>query len=315
MLIVPIDTLRQTATEDQPGGVTVARVSTPRSLTLPDGVRRRKLSTPRAEFATLQAGDGPLVLLVPGWTGSKEDFTAVLPPLAEAGHRAVAIDQRGQFETPGSGAEDSYTLAALADDVLAVASRLAEPGRPTHLVGHSFGGLVARTALVRRPAVFATLTLLGSGPAGLPADRTPLLTRMAEAIPVHGLAATWQAKRAYERSQGAPELPADIENFLRRRFLSSDPVALRAMTNHLTTAPDEVADLRSTGVPVLVVFGESDDGWPPAVQHAMAAELAAPVRVIAGAGHSPSVERPDATVAVLTEFWATAHDHEHLRGT
>lgn len=281
-------------------------MSTPRTLDLPDGVRRRTLPTSRAAFATIQAGDGPLALLVPGWTGSKEDFTAVLEPLAEAGYRAVAIDQRGQFETPGTGVESSYTLPALAADLRAVASRLAEPGTPVHLVGHSFGGLVARATVIAEPAAFATLTLLCSGPAALPADRRKLLTSMAEAIPTLGLTATWQAKRAYERAHGAPENPVHIEDFLRRRFLSSDPVSLRAMTNHLITAPDEVAGLRSTGVPVLVAYGESDDGWPPAVQRTMAADLGAPVEVIEGAGHSPAVERPAETAGVLTAFLATA---------
>jgi hypothetical protein len=48
-------------------------VSTPRFLDLPDGVRAERVHTSRGEFATLRSGaDGPLVLLVPGWTGSKE---------------------------------------------------------------------------------------------------------------------------------------------------------------------------------------------------------------------------------------------------
>ena len=44
---------------------------------------------------------GAPVLLVPGYTGSKEDFIAVLAPLAAAGHEVLAIDQRGQYESPG----------------------------------------------------------------------------------------------------------------------------------------------------------------------------------------------------------------------
>lgn len=278
-------------------------VSTPRTLDLPDGVRRWNLPTPRGEFAILHSGDGPLALLVPGWTGSKEDFAPVLRPLADAGYRAVAFDQRGQFETPGSGEDSSYTFPALAADLLAVADSLAEPGTAVHLVGHSFGGLVARTAVIAEPAAFATLTLLCSGPAALPEDRQQLLTSMAEAIPALGLAATWQAKRAYERAHGAPDIPSHIEDFLRRRFLSNDPASLRAMTNHLITAPDEVKELRNTGVPVLVTFGAADDGWPPEVQRAMAGDLSAPVRVIDGAGHSPTVERPAETAGVLTGFW------------
>jgi len=77
--------------------------------------------TERGRFATMSAA--PLttvrgwVLLIPGFTGSKEDFEPILPLLAAA---AVAYDQRGQYQTPG-GYAASYTLEALASDALSIA--------------------------------------------------------------------------------------------------------------------------------------------------------------------------------------------------
>ena len=74
----------------------------------------RQLADHDAIPRTFPGGAGPLaaldtggdgvrgtVLLVAGYTGSKEDFAPLLAPLAEAGFRAVAIDQRGQYESPG----------------------------------------------------------------------------------------------------------------------------------------------------------------------------------------------------------------------
>jgi pimeloyl-ACP methyl ester carboxylesterase len=148
------------------------------------------------------------------------------------------------------------------------------------------------------------LTLLGSGPSAQPAERHDLLRAMANAIPAIGLEATWQAKRAYERSQGAPEPPPEIELFMQQRFLANHPTSLRAMTLHLTTARDQVDELKATGVPVMVSFGAADDGWPVAEQRHMAARLGAPVRVIEGAGHSPAAEQPARTLAALELFWA-----------
>lgn len=285
---------------------TVSRVSTPAFLAPPGGVRARRLSTPRGEFAALEAGAGagPLVLLVPGWTGSKEDYIAILAPLAEAGYHALALDQRGQYETPGTGHAADYTLPALAADLVAVAKHTADPDLGVHLVGHSFGGLVARSAVLGHPDLAASLTLLCSGPAAIPGDRRPLLQLMADAIPAAGLQATWQAKRAYERSLGALEVPNEIERFLERRFLSNDPVSLRAMTRHLITAPDEVDALADAGVATLVAFGVTDDGWPRDLQADMARRLSARLAAIDGAGHSPAVERPAETVETLTAFWA-----------
>ena len=66
---------------------------------------------------------------------------------------------------------------------------------------------------------------------------------------------------------------------------------------------DHTAELARTGVAVLVLHGESDDAWPPAVQAEMAERLGAAHVVIAAAAHSPAVENSAATVRALIEFW------------
>jgi pimeloyl-ACP methyl ester carboxylesterase len=194
-------------------------------------------------------------------------------------------------------------MSALADDLLAVSADVG--GGPVHLVGHSLGGLVARAATIAEPEAVASLTLLCSGPGPQPGERHFLLKAMADAIPAIGLPATWQAKRAYERSQGVPEPLPEIEQFMELRFLNNHPVSLREMTLHLTRAPDDLEALAATGVPVLVAFGAADDGWPTALQRDMADRLGAPLAVIDGAGHSPAAERPEQTVATLAQFWST----------
>src|SRR3954471_3513098 len=98
------------------------------------------------------AGDGATVLLVAGYTGTKEDFAPILAPLAAAGVRAVAIDQRGQYESPGPDDPAAYSVDVLAADVLLVSALLrGEGGGPLHLLGHSFGGLVCRGAVLADP--------------------------------------------------------------------------------------------------------------------------------------------------------------------
>ena len=79
-------------------------------------VRRRSLAGTIAALEALPPDGpvGPPVVLVPGYTGTKEDFAAVLPPLAAAGRHLVAIDQRGQFESAGPDSPDAYTVDALA---------------------------------------------------------------------------------------------------------------------------------------------------------------------------------------------------------
>ncbi len=264
--------------------------------------------TSRGTFAVLESsrghdhGQGGAVLLLPGWTGSKEDFLAVLPYLSAAGRRVVAVDQRGQYETPGPDDKSAYSLESLGLDAVALARAL--NAGPVHLVGHSFGGLVARSGVLERPDAFASVTLLCSGPAGMVGEQAELLRLMTEAIPANGLAAVYDAKRALERARGMAEPPAEIEDFLRRRFLANHPVSLTEITRQLVDAPNLVTELAHCRVPALVAYGVDDDGWSVDVQRTMGERLRARQAAIPGAGHSPAVEQPVATAQALTAFWA-----------
>ena len=123
-------------------------MSTPITLDLPHGVRRTTVDCARGMFAALEAtppggtGERGTALLVPGYTGSKEDFIPILGPLAAAGRRVVAVDLRGQYQTPGPDDPAAYDLAELGADIAA----LARATVTAHLLGHSLGGLVARKA-------------------------------------------------------------------------------------------------------------------------------------------------------------------------
>jgi pimeloyl-ACP methyl ester carboxylesterase len=281
-------------------------MSTPPFLELPAGVRATRLPTPRGELAALSAEPaqetGAPVLLVPGYTGSKEDFIAVLAPIAAAGHRAVALDQRGQFETPGDGDPSSYDLKVLADDVLSV---LAGLGAPAHLVGHSFGGLVARTAALADPGALRSLTLMSSGPAAIPAPANQSIALLAQVLPVMDLETIWVAKRQIE-AQTETEPPApETEAWLHDRFVANHPVGMLRMAEQLLTETDRTDELRALGLPVLVAFGDRDDVWPPSVQAETAVRLGARTVAWPGVGHSPAADAPDPTVADLLAFWAT----------
>jgi pimeloyl-ACP methyl ester carboxylesterase len=138
----------------------------------------------------------------------------------------------------------------------------------------------------------------------VPAERHALLRLMAEAVGTHGLATTYAAKLAHDRSQPAwVEPDAETAAFLARRFTANAPASLRAMTLHLVESADTTVGVRESGVPVLVAYGAEDDGWPPVVQEEMAVRLGARVMQLDGAGHSPAVDDPDGLAKVLTAFW------------
>lgn len=297
-------------------------MSTPTTLELPAGVRRTSVVTLRGTFAVLEALPASGVtelgtaLLVPGYTGSKEDFINVLSDLARAGRRILAVDLRGQYETPGPDDPAAYTVAALGTDVAALASVT----DARHLLGHSFGGLVARESVLTAGLHPASLTLLSSGPFAVSGQRAERLTSMLEFIgAARGeelrakIAQTWHGSLRPEAE--AAGVPAGILAFLRDRMLKNNPVGLVAMAWEVLGAEDRTKELASSDIPVFVLYGEDDDAWPAAVQEDMAVRLGARRSCIPAARHSPNVEAPATTAAALTGFWNAAEGVTSPPGT
>ncbi len=239
-----------------------------------------------------------VVLLVPGFTGSKEDFTGFLPMLAELGWDAWSYSQRGQADSAAPEGTDDYTLDLFAGDVVAVAELVGD-GRAVHLLGHSFGGVVARAATIASPGTFADLTMLCSGPRGW-AGR---LEREVEIIRSRGSHGWWNEDNPHTIGRPDADLTAD-EAFRRLRMGRTSDDNLIACAGILADATDSTAELLETGVPVLVAHGAADPAWPQGWQRTMALLLGGRYAVIPDAAHSPQLENPAATAAVLDGFWA-----------
>jgi len=273
-------------------------MSVPKTLDIPESVIVETVETARATHAVHRAeavGERRgSVLLVPGWTGSKEDFTQVLPLVAALGYDVVTFDQRGQYESPGD-VDDDYSLEGLAADVLALADVVLRDER-FHLLGHSFGGLVSQTVALAHPERLLTLSLLCSGPGALGDSPTRPLQRIVTAI---GKVPLLQIHEL--REQGIKR-PAQITAFLAKRFTANAPASLKAMTQHLIDAPDRVDEVAATGVPCWVARGETDDAWPHDAQALMAKRLGTEIVILPSAAHSPGVEAPEELVDEWKDF-------------
>jgi pimeloyl-ACP methyl ester carboxylesterase len=288
-------------------------VSTPTTLELPTGVRRTTATSARGAFAVLEAlpatgvAEFGTALLVPGYTGSKEDFINVLGQLAADGRRVLAVDMRGQYQTQGPDEPAAYQTAQLGADIAALAAAT----DTMHLLGHSYGGLVARAAVLDAQYVPLSLTLLGSGPAAVPGRRADDLRFVLDYVkdtPLSELGTKieeiWHAYQAPQAE--AAGTPGDIIDFLRKRMLGTNPTGLVTMARELLTAADRTKELADCDIPTFVLYGEDDDAWPAEVQERMAAELGATRSCIPVAAHSPAVEAPATTAQALTRFWNTA---------
>ncbi|UGQ14409.1 alpha/beta hydrolase [Yinghuangia sp. ASG 101] len=287
-------------------------MSTPPFLALPETARARRIITKRGDFAVLEGlpPDGREVrgtaFLVPGFTGAKEDFIGLLDPLARRGYRAFAVDQRGQYETPGPLRDAAaYERGELVADLWSLHDALAPDERP-HLVGHSFGGLVARSAALDDAGRLASLTLLSTGPAAIRDAEIARLLLLEGALAGLSLGQVWEAMRRADRSADAPPRDPVVTAYLRDRWLANSPAGLAAAARQLRTEPDLTDRLGAcvaAGLRVLVVSGAHDYAWPVAWQRDTARRLGVPYVAVEGTGHSPNAERPDATARELADFW------------
>jgi pimeloyl-ACP methyl ester carboxylesterase len=100
----------------------------------------------------VEAGDGPLVLLVHGFPESWYSYRHQLHALAGAGYRAVAIDVRGYGRSSAPTAIDAYRMTTLVRDNVELVAALGET--QAVVVGHDWGAPIAWNSALLRPDVF-----------------------------------------------------------------------------------------------------------------------------------------------------------------
>lgn len=251
---------------------------------------------------------GATALLLPGFTGSKEDFVPLLDAIAAAGIGALAVDLPGQYESVGPDDEAAYLPDALGEPVAELIETLTGGGERILLLGHSYGGLVARGAVLAGARVTG-LTLLDSGPGELPPGfRRTMLDTQEPVLRTGGIEAAEQMRAQLDAAApGWADAPQELKDFLHKRFVRSSASAILGMADGLRHEPDRVTKLshalRALDAPCLVLCGADDDAWTVASQRDMADRLDADFAVIPGAKHSPNVENPAALLSALIPTW------------
>jgi len=110
------------------------------------------------EFAYLEAGEGPLVVLLHGFPDSARTWEAQMVALAEAGYRVVAPFLRGYPPTQIP-ADGRYDVRTLGRDLVELVDVLGE-GEPAHVVGHDFGSMMVYAAAAESPGSFRRAAII-----------------------------------------------------------------------------------------------------------------------------------------------------------
>jgi len=182
------------------------------------------------------------------------------------------------FDVPGEAI--AHQLPAPLDDSVG--------GRPAALVGNSYGGFVALDLAARRPDLVEKLVLLDA----------PLMD--------HDFSDEFMTYvNEEERLLDAGDTEAAVE--LNLRFWCPGiadrvrPMAAASLEYENAELPNP--DLAAVRAPTLVAVGEHDKPDFIAISERLARELPdARLEVIAGAGHLPPLEQPEATAALVRRF-------------
>ncbi|MCK8681432.1 alpha/beta fold hydrolase [Streptomyces lichenis] len=250
----------------------------------------------RPDAPTVVFGHG---LLFGGWMFRPQ--TASL----SAEYRCVTLDWRGQGDSPP--AAGGYDMDTLTADVRALLDALGTG--PVHFVGLSMGGFVGMRLAARHPKRLRSLSLLATTADGLTPARArrfrqlALVHRLVGIGPVRGRAAAMAFGASFLGSPESGPVLAEWERRLRRSDRAGIADAVRGVAGH----PPIAAELGRVTVPTLVLVGEEDTSTPPPVAARIAARIpGARLERIPRAGHTLTLERPEAVTSALRAFLATA---------
>jgi pimeloyl-ACP methyl ester carboxylesterase len=271
----------------------------------------------------VEAGEGPLVVLLHGFPEFWYSWRSQIPALTAAGFRVVAPDMRGYNLSSRPGGASSYTNEKLAGDVAALIEERGE--RSALLAGHDWGAAVAWVTAMNHPESIERLAILN-----LPHPRRLLhafrdprqLMRswymfffQLPWLPERALRArNWAGlRRGLERdSHPGAFSSADLERYAQAW---STPGALTAMLNYYRAALRQTPwaaerQMQPVTAPTMVIFGERD--------HYLRHQLAEPYprdvpnleRVVRlpGISHFVQNDAPEEVNRLLIEFFAPSQD-------
>ncbi len=266
--------------------------------------RYLNISPPGADEAIVlcyeASGDGTPILFVPGLGDTAWVWRKIVPTLTSM-HRVIAMEPRGHGRS--SSPTGKYTLAEMAGDIGAVAVRLGL-NRPV-LIGHGLGARAALLLAIEQPRLPGALIFIATGAA--PAAKS---VRRGVAERIH-LAEAGEMQEAYRNRKSEGREPRGMTPRERaehhRLFLRGDPSGYASAGYAELLAPDLTERLGEIACPALALTGEEDPEYHEDAQTLSAGIPRCESFLIEGAGRYAQLDRPEAVLALIHEFFRKHH--------
>ncbi|MFF2197795.1 alpha/beta fold hydrolase [Streptomyces sp. NPDC058157] len=243
------------------------------------------------ETAYVTSGAGEPLVLLHGGEGHRGQFDILLPLLGD-GIRAIRYDQRDTGDTRNG--PEPYDLGRLADDCAALAQALGY--ERVHVLGVSFGGMIAMQMALRHPERIASLVLAATAPSlSMTEDLTD---RFAALEPGEEEQFMLDLVLTPEGQAADPRLVSELERALRSRPVEAGTRRAAAARDH-----DCAARLAEIAVPTLVLHGADDPVIRPSVAEFTASRIPrAHLELLPHTRHGITFEARARTATLVREF-------------
>jgi len=268
-------------------------------------IRRLRVGGRTVELADEGAGNAPAVVLLHGFTGSKNSWRTLRRELRGRYH-VVALDLPGHGGT--SAARDPHADSFWRSAELVVRALESIAVERFSLVGYSMGGRIALGMALAHPERVERLLLESASPglasAGERARRRRADEAFARQLEREGLAAfvrSWERMPLFATLR---RLPDAARAYLRRQRLACSPRGLAASLRALGTGrqPWLGGRLGELSLPVTIVVGGRDEKFRAVGAWMQAGMPGARLETVPAAGHVPHLERPQRFGAIVARF-------------
>ncbi len=245
-------------------------------------------------------GSGPAIVFAHGLLFSGRMFDPQVEALSRR-FRCIRLDFRGQgqSEVTASG----YDMDTLTEDVAALVRAL--DCAPCHFVGLSMGGFVGMRLGFRHPELLRSLILIATSADPEPRENVPRYRLLGRIARWFGLRVV--ANRVLPIVLGRtiltdPARRATVDQW-KETVIGNDRIGTTRATMGVIERAGVYDEIGAIRTPTLVVVGEEDVATVPGKAERIAARIPGARLVrIPRAGHSPTLEEPDAVNRAIEEF-------------